>query len=403
MNMRVALVTGAPLEDRSEIGAAYHTRALAEELAKAGVDVEIWAKAGAGKTAASSVPIVSVWRPGWMAWFDIYKAVLERKPGILHVQYSTFVLGAGAAGEIAMLMLLVLLRLRGTNVVITVHDVPALAQITPEYIRMNGYKFPAAIVRLGLRLIFLAIGLTARSVIVHQEAFATILARDYGIDRPKIAVVPLIALTHRTMSREAARAALGMSASEKTALFFGFATRYKGIELLLSAAAQLGAPFGLHVLLGTGEHPKVAHTAEYDAYYSALKRRAGSIAGVEFLGFLPDAQLDEYIEAADVAVFPYIEAQSMSGPLTICASHGKPLLVSRRIAEKIPALASCAFDPTIPALASALTRFFSDSPYRAAVEAQSRAFAQQHVRGGETVARTLALYRAAASTSRTRA
>jgi glycosyltransferase involved in cell wall biosynthesis len=402
MSLRIALVTGAPLEDRSEIGAAYHTRELAAELLKAGLTVEIWSKSGAGQAAASSVPIVPLWRPGWLAWLDIFKAVRERKPDVLHVQYSTFVLGAGAAGEIAMLALLVLLKLNGTNVVITVHDVPSLTQITPEYIRMNGYKFPAAVVRLGLRLIFLAISFTARSIVVHQEAFATILARDYGIDRRKIAVVPLIAPAHRTVGRAAARTALGMSASEKVALFFGFATRYKGIELLLAAAEQLGAPFQLRVLLGAGEHPKVAHTVEYDAYYSALKRRAGSIAGVEFLGFLPDARLDEYVEAADVAVFPYIEAQSMSGPLTICAAHGIPVLVSTRIAEKVPGLAPCAFDPSASALAAALTRFFGDPSYRAAVEAQSRTFAQQHVRSGETVAQTIALYRAAASTSRTR-
>ncbi len=401
--MRVALVTGVPLEDRSEIGAAYHTRALAEELVKAGLAVEIWSKSGAGAAAASTAPIVPLWRPGWLAWLDIFNAVRERKPDVLHIQYSTFVLGAGAAGEIAMLILLVLLKMRGTNLVVTMHDVPSLAQITPAYIRMNGYKFPALIVRFGLRLIFFAIGSAASGIVVHQEAFAAILARDYAIDRRKVAVIPLIALAHRAIGREAARAALGLSARGKTALFFGFATRYKGIEVLLSATQQLGAAFGLCVLLGAGEHPKVAHTAEYDAYYSGLKRRAESIAGVQFIGFVPDARLDDYIEAADVAVFPYIEAQSMSGPLTICAAHGKALLVSTRIAEKIPSLAPCAFDPSSEALASALAHFFGDPSYRASVESQSRAFAEHAIRGGETVAQTIALYRAAASTSRTRA
>jgi glycosyltransferase involved in cell wall biosynthesis len=374
--MRIALVTGAPLEDRSEIGAAYHTRALAEELARTGLTVDIWSKAGAGQAAASGVPIVPTWHPGWWAWSDIFLAVLKRKPDVLHIQYSTFVLGAGAAGEVSMLLLLVLLKLAGTNVVITVHDVPSLAQITPDYIRMHGYKFPTTVVRSGLRAIFLAIGLTARSIVVHQEAFAAILTRDYGIDRRKIAVIPLIAPAHRTIGRERARAALGITSAEKVALFFGFATRYKGIELLLAAASELGPEFQLRLLLGAGEHPKVAHTAEYDTYYRELRRRAESIAGVEFLGFLPDALLDEYVEAADVVVFPYIEAQSMSGPLTISAAHRKPFLISARIAEKMPPLCACVFEPDSEAIAHTLRRFFCDPAYTAAVEDECRRFAR---------------------------
>jgi len=216
LKMRIALVTGAPLEDRSEIGAAYHTRALAEELVKTGLTVEIWSKAGVGRAAASGVPIVPVWRPGWWAWRDIFTAVRRRKPDILHIQYSTFVLDSGAAGEISMLLLLALLKVAGTNIVITVHDVPSLAQITPDYIRMHGYRFPAAIVRSGLRLIFLAIGLTARSIVVHHEVFAAILARDYAIDRLKIAVIPLIAPAHRKVGREQARTALGIAVDRVT-------------------------------------------------------------------------------------------------------------------------------------------------------------------------------------------
>jgi len=401
VNLRVALVTGAPLRDRSEIGAAYHTLALAEGLVQRGIDVEIWSKSGAGEAVESAVPIVPLWRPGWLSWFEIYKAVLHRKPDILHIQYSTFVLATGATGEVAMLLLLLLLKLHGTNLIVTVHDVPSVSQITREYIQMHGYKFPASVVRLGLRLIFGAIGVTAGRVVVHQDSFAGILAGDYGIDRRKIAVIPLMPLTRRGVA--AARAHLGIGESERVALFFGFATKYKGIEVLLSAAERLGAGFQLRILLGAGEHPKVAHTREYDRYYSALKRRAQSIAGVEFLGFLPDARLDEYVEAAGVAVFPYIEAQSMSGPLTICAAHGKPVLVSTRIAEKVPGFAACAFSPEPEELANALRRFFCEPDYRAAVESQSRAFAAQHVRGGDSVAETIALYRAATSTSRTRA
>lgn len=391
-HVNVAIVSGAPLKHESEIGGAYYSRTLAAKLQRAGLNVEIWSKIGVGDAAESEARVIPTWRAGWFAWIDIVRAARKRKPDILHIQHSMFVLGPGAAGEFSMLLLLALLQFTGTRVVVTVHDIPELDQITSEYVRMHGYKFPAPIVIAGLRLLFLTIALCSEAIVVHQQDFATTLVRDFHVAPGKVAVIPHVAAQIRTASRREARSALGLQEDERVILFFGFATRYKGIELLLEAMREAGPGSRLKLLLGAGEHPKVAHRADYVEYYSGIKRLAASVPGVDFLGFLPDAQLDEYVEAADVAVFPYIEVQSMSGPLTICAAHRKPVLVSARIAEKVPDLQACAFEPAGAALARAMARFFDDPLYRSDVEAQSLAFADR-VNGDEAVAKTIALYR----------
>lgn len=395
--MNVAIVSGVPLKGSSEIGGAYYTRTLAAKLQRAGTNVEIWSKLGAGEAAQSEARVLPTWRPGWFAWADIVKAVRKRRPDVLHIQHSMFVLGPGAAGEFSMLLLLAILSLMRTRVVVTVHDIPELDQVTPQYVRMHGYKFPAPIVVAGLRVLFAAIAICAQAIVVHQEEFAATLTRDFHVAAAKIFVIPHVSAQIAAASGGAARSALGLGENERVILFFGFATRYKGIELLLAAMREAAARSRLKLLLGAGEHPKVAHTADYAAYYAGLRRVAASIPGVDFVGFLPDAKLDGYIEAADVAVFPYVEVQSMSGPLTICAAHRKPLLVSARIAEKVPELEACAFQPETSALSAAMTRFFDDPAYRSAVEAQSLAFAER-VNGDEAVTKTIELYRKIAKT-----
>lgn len=374
--MRVALVSGVPLKNQSEIGAAYYTRALADELHREGVDVEVWAKNTAGEPASTSAPVLPIWRPGWFAWLDILKALGRRKPDVLHIQHSMFVLGAGVSGEVSMLVLLFALWLLRTRVVITCHDIPSLEQITPEYVRLHRYKYPAWVAILGLRVLFTMIALCARVVIVHQEAFARTLEHDFHVDRAKLVVVPHLPIPYHITDKRAARASLGIGSEERVLLFFGFATGYKGIDVLLEGMRRNDSAVPVRLVLGAGEHPKVAHTAEYRAYYQDLRERAAQTPGVQFAGFLPDERVDEYIDAADAAIFPYVEFQGMSGPLNQCASHDKAFLVSERIAEKVPGLRSCVFPPEPEAVAGTIRRFFSDDAYRSTVEEECRRFGE---------------------------
>lgn len=400
--MRVAIISAAPLKGGSESGAAYYTRALAEELFSRGVSAEIWSKRN-GQPDISKAPVIPVWRPGWFAWLDIVRALFKRKPDVLHIQDSMFVLGPGLAGEFSMLVLALLLRMLRARVVATQHDIPALGQVNAEWVRMHGYRFPAALVVFGLRMVFSAVASAARVIIVHQESFARILVRDYRIPRSKISVVPHVVVPIAATGFASPRASLGIENGDRVVLFFGFATRYKGIELLLQAFRRLAPGMNLKLLLGAGKHPSLSLTAGYDRYYSSLARDAAEIPGVEFLGFLPDARLGDYIGAADLAVFPYLEFQGMSGPLNLCASRRKPFLVSTRIAEKVADLAACAFEPDSEVLATALGHFFSSPVYREAVESECARFAQSVLQSDPLALTVDAYKRAVSSTSRMRA
>ncbi len=120
--------------------------------------------------------------------------------------------------------------------------------------------------------------------------------------------------------RAAARERLGLPGDVPVALFLGIVRPYKGVDILLDAAAQLpprwrvvvaGEPWG-----GLGER---------------LARRAAApdLAGRVHLrlGWVPEAEVPVLLDAADVVVLPY-RAGSQSAVAPMALAHGVPVITT---------------------------------------------------------------------------
>ncbi|GAC1302030.1 MAG: hypothetical protein NVSMB19_10880 [Vulcanimicrobiaceae bacterium] len=371
----VAMIQGVPLVHAAEEGSAYFSLSLAHAVRRLGMNVVIWTKVRPEPFVAQPVPVEATWTPGYGAWLDLLRTVRAKRPKIVHLQYSMFCLGPKASGEFSTLLFVIGAWLLRTTLVVTCHDVPSLARITPEFIRQNRYRFPVVVVKAGLRTIFFFIGFAARRLIVHHEWLRDTLVDDYHVPARKVRTIPLARIPFESYERGAARAAIGLAPDAAAVLYFGFATGYKGIDELLDAMdvlARRGS--GVRLVLGAGYHPKKDDNAEYHAYYDALRARAAAMPNVDFVGFIHNDDLDRYVAAVDACIFPYIEFQGMSGPLLQAASQAKPLLVSSIIANSLGRFAASNFVPTAEGIALALERYFGDPGYRASVEAESAAF-----------------------------
>lgn len=371
----IAMIQGVPLLHTAEEGSAYFSLALANAIRRLGMNVVIWTKIRPERFAPQPVPVEAMWTPGYGAWLDLLRAVWAKRPHIVHLQYSMFCLGPKASGEFSTLLFVLGAWLLRANLVITCHDVPSIARITPEFIRQNRYRFPVYVVKAGLRTIFFFIGFAAKQLIVHHVWLRDTLVSDYRVPERKVRTIPLSAIAFESYDRDVARRSLNIAINAKVVLYFGFATGYKGIDELLDAMDVL-AKRGTAVLLvlGAGYHPKKDDNGDYRAYYEALRARATAMANVDFAGFIESADLDRYIAAADACIFPYIEFQGMSGPLLQAANHARPLLVSSIIAGSLGRFDASSFAPTPDGIASALERFFHDDAFRATVLAESAAF-----------------------------
>jgi glycosyltransferase involved in cell wall biosynthesis len=160
----------------------------------------------------------------------------------------------------------------------------------------------------------------ANTLWFHTEAERAALERDYGI-RVRAKLVPH-RVRARQVSRERARADLGIPPGETVFVCAGFLQPSKGFDRALEAFGS--ADRGSLYIVGSIRD----ETADNRAYARALRERARDVARVTFLErFLSDEEFDLWLAAADWVVLPYRRSWS-SGVLARAQALGTPAIVT---------------------------------------------------------------------------
>ena len=225
-------------------------------------------------------------------------------PGsVLHVQWWTYVL---SPVEIA---ILAGAKLRGTPVVMTVHNV-------------LGHE-TNAVDRLLARLVFSF----PDRFIVHTEENRRQLREVFGIRPERISVVPFGTLSiydDGPVTGEEARRRLGLGREERVLLFFGNIRDYKGLDVMLRAMPKIVEEVRQARLL-------IAGTCWTDwREYQRLIDGLGLAGHVRLhIGYVPSPMVKVYFRAADLAVLPYVHFEAQSGPGNIATAFGTPMVVTR--------------------------------------------------------------------------
>jgi len=228
--------------------------------------------------------------------------------------------------------------------------------------------------------------------IVLSEAFAGLLAREYGVDRDRIRVVPgsvdLDRFAHR-FSKDAARAALGWSAERPILLAIRRLIARVGLDRLVAAmkAVKQAVPDVLLCIAGRGPLEGVLRQQIAEA---------GLEDHVHLLGFLPEKDLPLAYRAADINVVPTAalegfgltaaEALAAGTPSMVTPVGGLPEVVSDLSPDLV--FASCEINDVAAGLIAALR---GDVPLPSS--ARCRAFAETHFATSLAAARTAAIYR----------
>ncbi|MBI4036870.1 hypothetical protein HY385_00405, partial [Candidatus Daviesbacteria bacterium] len=131
-----------------------------------------------GESAADNNPpkIDPVWRSGWLFVFDIFSYVLSKKPQLVHLQQE-FKLYGNILSNILFPWLVLLLRLTGVKVVITIHGV-----ISPQILGagfLESFNLPQnlltkTLAHLYLFYVYYLTGLFSTSIIVLAPALKDI-------------------------------------------------------------------------------------------------------------------------------------------------------------------------------------------------------------------------------------
>lgn len=153
------------------------------------------------------------------------------------------------------------------------------------------------------------------------------------------------------MPQAQALAALGLPATERYLLFFGFIRAYKGLDVLLEAFADARLAALPVKLIIAGEFYEDAAPYETLIKQYRLENRI-----VRATDFIPNEQVASYFCAADLVVQPYKHA-TQSGVSQIAYHFERPMLVTDvgGLAELIPnGEVGYVVPPTAAAIADAL-------------------------------------------------
>jgi glycosyltransferase involved in cell wall biosynthesis len=113
------------------------------------------------------------------------------------------------------------------------------------------------------------------------------------------------------------------AASEPIILAFGYWGTYKRVDLLLESMDEIrkAVPDAVLVIAGK-DHPSAP------GYLESLKEKWSRHAGVRFLGYVPEVDLNQLFKNASVLVLPYSSAAGTSGVMHQACQYGLPIVAA---------------------------------------------------------------------------
>jgi D-inositol-3-phosphate glycosyltransferase len=211
-------------------------------------------------------------------------------------------------------LLMLFYKLAGKTVVLTAHNVNAG--------RRDGRD--SCLNRLTLRCQYAL----ADHIFVHTQKMKDGLVGEFDVQPDKTTVIPYginNAVPFSPRTKEEARRKLGLRNEERAILYFGGIKPYKGLEDLVAAFQKIAARGDFRLIIAGAR--KKGHEEYWRSIQQAIARDPSGEKVLQKIDFIPDAEIEMYFKAADVAVLPYTEI-FQSGILFLAYSFGLPVIAT---------------------------------------------------------------------------
>ncbi len=223
-----------------------------------------------------------------------YRKIIQHKTDVIHVQTTCIYAEA--------LLTLWLAKISGKTLVATLHDTKVHPGDTSKI------KWHSA------WLNFSTLELCSQ-IIVHGQRMADDLVNMYGFDRQRIHIIPH---GNYDIYLHARRASSDITPNLQQVLLFGRMRRYKGLNILIKAAALVKnkVPNLKIVLAGSGpELDRLEPQLQSNPMFEIHNRK------------IPSDEVAELFFKSNLIVLPYIEA-SQSGPLHLAYTCGRSVVAA---------------------------------------------------------------------------
>lgn len=245
----------------------------------------------------------------------------------IHSEFGSY---SGMKHFVLLIPFLLLIRLTGRQVIFFAHNVVT----TLEYLAGQlGIDDPLirTLLTIGVTLYNRLLGVVAHDIVcLDSQSVETLKKASLAAT---IHYLPHWVKSHNvSVGKYTARKHFGIPIKTKVVLAFGFVSWYKGTDILANLFAKMRGKNSVHVLFAGGKHVNIEHTGSYQRFYNGVTSVISGSPNMTITGFLPEKEVSLAFAAADLVVFPYRGLMGGSGALAYAIGHGKPLLVSTKMA-----------------------------------------------------------------------
>lgn len=212
-------------------------------------------------------------------------------------------------------LLLIFYKLLGKQLVFTAHNVNAGARDGAD----------SFLNRSSLRIQYRLMD----HIFVHTQKMKDQLIEIFGVREEQIAIIPFGTydmVPQSLMTSAEAKQRLGLRSCDRTILFFGRITPYKGIDLLVDAFTRIAPKDQRYRLVIAGEAMKESEQ-QWQKVQRGIAQSATREQVIQHVRYIADSEIELYFKGADVLVLPYTQI-FQSGVLFMAYSFGLPVIAT---------------------------------------------------------------------------
>lgn len=252
------------------------------------------------------------------------------------------------------------LKLSGRQTIVVVHQVLSDLENLSGHIGLAKNSWKLKILSILMRQYYALISIGSTSLVVLEKEFEKRFVKN-GLKASKVYTIEHGVDTHvQTLSKQTARAGLGIDQNEVVFLAFGYLNWYKGSDIAIAGFLRYleeNPSKKARLILAGGQSATQYKKSHYQAFMQKVDDLKDQNKNIVITGFIPEDKVAHYFAASDLVIFPYRTFMSSSGPLSLALSYKKPFIVSSAlkrwfgdtIAPKI-----AIFPPTAQGLSTAL-------------------------------------------------
>ena len=258
----------------------------------------------------------------------LLKAIVRDHVKIVHIQHEYWLYGRGVKA-VLLPVFLILLRLIGKTVIITLHGLLVLTQLDKDFKKFHEFNIPPCLLKTFPIIYVRVLSMLSNMIIVHLNVMKEILKQQYGINAEKIHVIPHGILSMGTNS------SLNDINREEKAVFttFGSIRPDKGIENILKAFSKLTKIYDNVELIIAGQYDP-SMSPEASGYLNVIQnaiRKLNLEKHVMLKLNLPYEEVYSIYQKSYAIILNYLDKSviAASGPLALAFAFTKPVIASK--------------------------------------------------------------------------